>query len=215
MELEEAIFTRRSIRKYTDKFVEKEIIEKIIEAGTWAPSACNIQGWRFIVVDDKKLLTSIVDNGAATFLKNVNQAIFVLYDNRTDNTEYNDYIQSASACIENMLLMAHGLKVGTCWINFLPNKSKLRKLLNIPSCYDPIAMISLGYYEQKVNERPRKNKNEEIIYWNKFKATEKIKTGKFRLQCKRIVRKIYFLLPVALKKSAEKILNKKEKKFDN
>lgn len=215
MELENAILTRRSIRKYTDTPVEKEVIEKIINAGMWAPSACNVQGWRFIVIDDKKLLNDIVDNGAATFLRNVKQAIVIVYDNRTDNTEYNDYIQSASACIENMLLMAHSLSVGTCWVNFLPSKFRLRKLLNIPSGYDPIALISLGYYEQKINERPRKYDAKDIIYWNKFESIQESEGNMFKLRLKRIMRKVYFLLPVTLKKKTNSILDKKEKKFDN
>ena len=215
MELEQAILTRRSIRKYNDKPVEREIIEKIINAGIWAPSACNIQGWRFIVVDDKDIINKIVENGAAAFLKNANQAIVVVYDNRTDNTEYNDYIQSAAACIENMLLMAHGLSVGTCWVNFLPSKKKFRKILSIPESFDPIALISLGYYEQKIHERPRKYENRELIYWNQFEAKDIESGGGAKLRIKRIMRKIYFALPPQIKKKLSGILNKKEKKFDN
>lgn len=216
MELEKAIITRRSIRKYSNRLVEKEVIEKIIEAGTWAPSACNVQGWRFIVIDDKSILNNIVNNGAATFLRNINQAIVVIYDNRSDNTEYSDYIQSASACIENMLLMATSLSVGTCWVNFLPSKSKLRKLLQIPPCFDPIALISLGYYDQELNERARKYEKEEIISWNKFNAAgESFGRNNISLNIKRLVRKIYFFLPITLKKKMSFILDKKEKKFDN
>lgn len=215
MELEHAIYTRRSIRKYNDRLVERDIIEKIIEAGTWAPSACNVQGWRFIVIDDKKVLNEIVENGAAAFLKNVHQAIMVVYDNRTDNTEYKDYIQSASACIENMLLRAHSLSVGTCWINFLPNKNKLHKILNIPLEFEPIALVSLGYYDQKINERPRKNSQEDIVFWNRFNSKEVIRSSSIRLMMRRIERKVYFALPVSWKRSAKRILDKKEKKFDN
>lgn len=216
MELEKAILSRRSIRKYSDRLVEKEVIEQIIEAGIWAPSACDVQGWRFIVIDDKSILNNIVDNGAATFLRNANQAIVVVYDNRSDNVEYSDHIQSASACIENMLLMATSLSVGTCWVNFLPSKSKLRKILQIPSCYDPIALICLGYYDQQINERARKYRKEEIIFWNKFNSTVEVPDGKnITLNIKRLIRKVYFSLPLPLKKRLSSILDKKEKKFDN
>ena len=215
MELEQAIFTRRSIRKYNDTPVDRETIEKIIEAGAWAPSACNVQGWRFIVIDEKKVLNEICENGAAAFLKNVNQAIAVIYDNRTDNVEYNDYIQSDSACIEKMLLMAHSLNVGACWINFLPTKKKLRKILDVPPYYDPIAIISIGYYNQKINERARKFKMNELIYYNRFTGSENNVKGNFKLKIRRIARKCYMLMPVGLKKRVQKILNKNEKKFDN
>lgn len=215
MELEQAIYSRRSIRKYIDKPVEKEILEKIINAGMWAPSACNVQGWKFIVIDDKKVMNDIIENGAAAFLKNAHQAIVVLYDNQTDNTEYNDYVQSASACIQNMLLMAHSLSVGTCWVNFLPSKKKFRKILNVPSSYDPIALISLGYYDQKINDRPRKYPQNELIYWNKYDGSVAENKKGLKLRIKRIMRKVYFALPPSIKKKLGFILNKKEKKFDN
>lgn len=215
MELEQAILTRRSIRTYTDKPVDKEIIEKIINAGIWAPSACNVQGWRFIVIDNKDVLNQIIQNGAAAFLKNVHQAIIVVYDNRTDNNEYSDYIQSAAACIQNMLLMAHSLNVGTCWVNFLPTKKKLRKILGIPACFDPIGLISLGYYDQEINQRPRKYENRDLISWNKFESKENFQGGMTKLRIKRAMRRLYMSLPPGLKKMAAPILDKKEKKFDN
>lgn len=215
MDLEQAILSRRSIRTYVEKPVEKEVLEKIINAGVWAPSACNVQGWRFIIIDDKDVLDQIIQNGAAAFLKNVHQAIVVVYDNRTDNNEYNDYVQSAAACIQNMLLMAHSLDVGTCWVNFLPTKRKMRKILGIPACFDPIGLISLGYYSQKINQRPRKYENGDLISWNKFETKENFRGGIARLKIKRAMRKIYMSLPPRLKKLASPILNKKEKKFDN
>lgn len=213
MELEQAIHERRAIRKYNDRPVEKEIIIRIIEAGTWAPSACNVQGWKFIVINDVNIIRTIVKMGAATFLNSTKQAIMVLYDNQTDNLEYNDYIQSASACIQNMLLEAHSLGVGTCWVNNLPTKNKLRKLLSIPKQYSPIALISLGYYDQQINKRPRKCEVEENISYNTFDFNVEKKKNSFKLGLKRFARKIYKHLP--FKNTLLRVVGKLEKKFDN
>ena len=89
---------------------------KVIEAGMWAPSACNLQNWKFIVIDNQNLKEKLVDWGAAIFIKHAPMAILVLYDNRTANIEYQDHIQSAAAAIQNMLLAAISLELGTCWI---------------------------------------------------------------------------------------------------
>lgn len=212
MELEEAILGRRSIRIYNDKKVEKDILQEIIQAGTWAPSACNIQGWKFIIIDEKKLLGKIVELGSAAFLRNVNQAILVLYDNRTDNLEYSDYIQSGSACIQNILLKAYSLGVGTCWINNLPEKKKLKALLNIPWNEEPIALISVGYYDQKINMRERKHKLEDLIAYNSY-TFPKNQQHSVKLLLRRFARKIYKKLPC--KKFLFKFASKFEKKFDN
>ncbi len=215
MDLENAIFGRRSIRFYDKtKMVEEAIIKEIIYAGTWAPSACNVQGWKFIVIDDKNVFDKIIKYGAATFLNSVNQAILVVYDNRTDNMEYMDYIQSAGACIENMLLKAYSLGVGTCWVNNLPEKKKLKKILNIPWNYEPIALISIGYNNQKINERQRKYKIDDLIAFNKFDFSVEKKDNKYyKLKIKRILRKIYYKLPC--KNLLLKFVGKYEKKFDN
>ena len=215
MELLDAIMQRRSIRKYNGAKVPREIIEQIIQAGTWAPSACNIQGWRFIVIDDEMYLKKIVQHGAAGFLESAHQAVLVLYDNRTDNTEYKDHIQSASACIQNMLLRAHELQVGACWVNFLPRKKVLKRLFSIPSFYEPVALVSIGYFDQTINERKRKQDAAECISYNQYGFTDDPfpVSSRSRLFFRRIARKIYFMLP------SRRLANKKagpfEKKFDN
>jgi nitroreductase len=214
MDIDEAIRNRRSVRKYSSKQVEKNIIEKIIEAGQWAPTACNFQGYRFIVIDNPELFARITRRGAADFLKDVKQAILVLYDNQTDNFEYKDYIQSASAAIQNMLLKAHALQVGTCWINHLPRKQYLRKLLRIPAYYEPIALIALGYYDKEPSAVPRKKILSQIICYNTFSFDDNHeKKNIILLSIKIIARKIYLYLSVF--PFLRKLAGKFEKKFDN
>ena len=213
MELWQAIRDRRSIRKYTGELVDQEIIYKIIEAGIWAPSACNIQGWKYIVLDSPEVIKTIYKSGGASFLQNVKQAIVVLYENQTDNVEYQDHIQSAAASIQNMLLMAHSLKVGTCWVNNIPNKRILRRILNIPYSYDPIAIITIGYYDYIPNDRKRKYSVQELISYNKFDFDIVSSKSRIKVAIKRFCRKIYKILPG--KVVLLKIVGKFEKKFDN
>lgn len=213
MELWQAIRTRRSIRKYTDEVVDKETIYKIIEAGSWAPSACNIQGWKFIILDSPEVIKKIYKSGGASFLQNVKQAVVVLYENQTDNIEYQDYVQSAAASIQNMLLMAHSLNIGTCWVNNLPNKRVLRKILNVPFSYDPIALITIGYYDYAPHDRERKYSIRDLVSYNKFDFNIVSSKSRVKVAIKRFCRKIYKILPG--KVLLLKIVGKLEKKFDN
>lgn len=212
MELKSAIYGRRSIRRYSQTPVPNDVLLEIIQAGTWAPSACNIQGWKFIIINEKEKLAGMVENGAASFLKNVNQAILVLYDNRTDNLEYQDYVQSASACIQNMLLMAYSLNVGTCWVNFLPTKKVLRRIFSIPKTYSPIALVTVGYYEQTPIIQKRKQELQEQVFYNKCTLPAE-RDGRGKLIVKRILRRLYFWFP--FKSLLTPFLDKQEKKFEN
>jgi nitroreductase len=211
MDLFDAIYGRRSIRRYSDKKISSATLEKILSAATQAPSACNVQGWKFIVIDDKKKLKTMVDEGSATFLDKSTVCVLVLYDNRTDNVEYHDYVQSASACIQNMLLAAHALGVGCCWVCHLPSKKKLRSMFNIPYYYDPIACISMGYPAISPKTMPRRQPLKDIVAKNTFSFKTENR-GQAKLMAKRLARKAYYKMP--LKKKLKKVTDKLEKKFD-
>ena len=85
MELLEAIHNRRSIRKFIDKDIEEHKLKKIIDSAIQAPSACDIQGWRFIIIRDLKVKQKIIDHGAASFIKNAPVGILVTYNNQTED----------------------------------------------------------------------------------------------------------------------------------
>jgi len=212
MDLKEAIYSRRSIRNYIDKKISNKEILGLIDAAIYAPSACDIQGWHFIIVDDKKIIEKLVDRGAASFIKNSSQGILVLYDNRTDNIEYMDYIQSAAAGIQNILLVAHSNGIGACWVCHLPSKKEIRDMFNIPSHYDPIAYIALGYPRGRVKERPRKYTIDEIVSFNRFESKYSTREVKY-LNVKSIGRYLYYKLPFFIRKFFNPIANIFEKKF--
>lgn len=198
MQIEEAIYNRRSIRQFKPDLVEQYKIKKIIEAGIHAPSATNKQAWKFIVVDKTEIKNEICKmNGSVVrvgsdIIGNAPNGILVLYRNDVSKnySMYKDTIQSAAAAIENMLLMAHSLGLGACWICKLPLPQKMRQLFSIPKTYDIIAYIVLGYPQEGVDEhtlrhfkekkelaekRLRKYTVEDVTSYNKFEGGKECK----------------------------------------
>lgn len=212
MDIFEAIKTRRSIRTYSRKVIPKEVLERIIEAGVWAPTACNRQGFRFIAIDNEELKKKIVENGAASFIKDAPIALIVLYDNRTDNLEYQDHIQSAAAAIQNILLAAHAQGIGTCWICHMPRKEVLRKHLDIPDFFDPIACITMGYHEHNPKPLPRIGVKD-VLCFNSFSFRAE-DSRQLRTAAKRKFRRLYFSMPPKIRRRIRPLASRFEKRFE-
>lgn len=144
----QAIFQRRSIRKYTDKAVSEEQIEQILRAGMAAPSAGNEQPWHFIVINDRDILYEIPKfHPYAQMLTEASHAIVVCGDLTLQ--KYQGYwVQDCSAATENMLLMAQDLGIGSVWLGVYPSEDRvkeLKKLLGLPESVIPLNIISIGY----------------------------------------------------------------------
>lgn len=216
MELEEAIRQRRSIRRFQSEKISLSQIKEVLDLCRHAPSACNIQGWRFILVTDERLKQEIFDHGGSIVIRDAPQTILFLYDKRTDNTEYKDYIQSASAAIQNFLLIAHSKGIGTCWVNHLPRRNILRRIFNLPEYYEPIAAVILGYPSQeRAVEMKRKFNIEDILALNKEPLNLKEEKKKFH-RTKRFFRGLYYFSPKPIKKLLNKFLDEHfVKKFEN
>lgn len=214
MEIFEALKNRRSVRSFEDKPVPEELVKQIIESGQWAPSACNRQDWKFIVIDDKEIRGQITKNTSAYFVSKAPLLIMVLYSNRTDNLEYKDHLLSAAMAIQNMQLAAYSLGLGSCCVNNLPVKSKLRKILNIPRHYDPVSLLCLGFPKSWPKPLKRKESLDKIICKNKFDFMVDLHGLDLKLNIKRAVRYIYYRLPASVKKLMDPIARKFEKRFD-
>ena len=218
MNLFQAIKTRRSIRIYEDKPVPRETLEQLIELATYAPSNCNVQGWRFIIVDDQALKEQLTDMGASILIHKAPQGILILYDHRSTNTEYQDWLQSGAAATQNLLLAAHALGLGTCWVCHLPPRKHLRALFGIPAFFTPVAYILIGYSKRMPLEIPRKYKSLELIGYNVFPAGAPVeRVNAILLVLKRLLIWIYYRIPRSFKK---RFLNayidrKFVKKFEN
>jgi nitroreductase len=151
MEVFECIKTRRSVRSYEKKDVPNELIGQIIFAGIQAPSAGNMQPWEFIVVKDEKTKKEL--SFAALRQNHVEEApvvIVVCANPEKSGDRYGDRgrnlycIQDTAAAIENMLLTANSLGLGTCWIGAF-DEGKIKTILNIPERIKAVAIITLGF----------------------------------------------------------------------
>ena len=173
MDLLKTIKTRRSIRNFKDKDVEDKKIRQIIDTARWAPSACNLQHWLFISIKDKSIKEKIIINGEVQKqILNAPVNIAVFYD-KSLSTENNANIQSVSAAIQNITLMAHSLGLGTNWVAGINKPNVIRNILNVPDRYKILAIIMLGYPKKSVEltAPPRKSINQ-ILQYEKYRLTE-------------------------------------------
>lgn len=200
MELQEAIAHVRAVRQFRQEMPEASAVAALIESAIAAPTASNLQGWRFIAVDDAAIRQRLVAMGGSRLIGQAPLGLLVLYDNRTSNTAYADHIHSAAAAIQNILLRAHELGLGACWICRLPKRSRLKRLLGIPWCYDPMAYVALGYPETNGPPKParRKYTADQVISWNRFEDPGINTRWGFRLKwflalrARRLLRWCYF-----------------------
>lgn len=145
----EAIFTRRSIRRYTDKPVAPETVTGLLEAAMAAPSAGNEQPWEFIVVTDRALREQVTQVHAySQMLKQAPVAIVVCADLARSKYPFDFWVQDCSAATENILLAAAALGLGTCWLGVHPNTERVagvRRVFDIPETVVPFAIVAVGH----------------------------------------------------------------------
>ncbi len=169
MDAMKAIFTRRSIREYTDKEISDDIIKQIIKAGFSAPSAANQQPWQFIIIDDKDILNKIPGfHQRAKFVTKAKKAILICADKKLEKFE-NYWPVDCSAATENMLLAARALGLGGCWIGIYPQENRMQELKNIfnlPKSVIPFSIVSLGFTNEEQKEVDRFK--EDRIHYNKW-----------------------------------------------
>jgi nitroreductase len=160
MDVFEAIRTRRSIRKYKSEPVTRELVEKVLEAGRWATTGGNRQPWEFYVVTDAKRRAEMsVMGGSGRWIAQAPVCIVIFM------AEGLTPVQDCAAAAENMLLAAHALGLGACWIGN-PNASfaeRARPYFGAREGLRFFAFISLGY----ADESPQKDRKplSEIVHW--------------------------------------------------
>lgn len=158
MELADVIATRRSIRSFTERPVSDELIKTIIGSAMLAPSAGNQQPWHFIVVRNREKL-DIVPNfhPYAGMIKKVSVAIVVCGD--PDGKKWPDFwVQDCSAAVQNMLLAARDLGLGTVWTGVYPIEERMkgaRELFGIPKNVMPLAIVPIGWPDGEFKEMDR------------------------------------------------------------
>lgn len=163
MEVFEAIRERRSIRKFKTQDIEKEKIEKIILAGRQAPSAGNLQARDLIVITNQGIKEKLVRaaHGQA-FIGDAPYVIMVCTNKERIKERYGDrgtelyMIQDAGASVQNMLLAAHSLGLGTCWVGAFDDKA-VHEIMALEKHLWPVAIIPIGYPEKDAKERPKRD----------------------------------------------------------
>jgi nitroreductase len=195
MDFFDLVKARRSIRKYKSEPVSKENILKLLDCANWAPSASNRQPWEFIVVNEAKIKHLSESYGATIekIVQNVNVAdmnignvgsskdflqfsstyggapvvVVMLMNRHNEPGQTKADLESASAAMENFLLAATELGLGTCWMTGpLLNEKALRDILNISDEKEIVALTPLGYPEVIPKSVPRKDpKLEQKVIW--------------------------------------------------
>ena len=147
-----AIFTRRSIRKYTDRPVSHETVRILLQAAMSAPSARNEQSWEFVIVRDKDTLKKVPDiSPFAAHVPGAQVAIVVL-GNRKLEAVPGLWIPDCSNAAMNILLAAHSMGLGAVWTTLYPYEERMagmKKLLGLPDHIVPLTIIPLGYPAEK------------------------------------------------------------------
>ena len=170
----EQIETRRSIRKFIDRKVEKEKVDRLIEAGLRSPSSRDFKPWRFIVVDDTLLLKQLAGakpHGAA-FLKNAPLGIVVCGDTQASDV----WVEDCAIASTFIHLAAQDLGLGSCWIQIRKRESSpgktadryIKDLLDIPDPMSVESIIAIGYPDEVKPGHTRQSLDHDKVFFNRF-----------------------------------------------
>jgi nitroreductase len=175
----ELIISRQSDRKYSDRNIEKDKLDRIVEAGRMAPSACNAQPWKFIIVNDPELVLKVADAASAkligmnSFVAQAPVIIVIVREKSNMSSKVGATIKNKDYSLfdigiatENICLQAKAEGIGSCIIGWFDEKM-IRKLLEIPRSKRVELLITLGYSLSEQREKRRKPAEEKVSY-NKY-----------------------------------------------
>ena len=169
METLEAIRTRRSIRKFKSSPVPDELVNKLLEAAMYAPSARDTQSWQFIVVTEKEILHKIPGiHPHANMVYEAPLAVLICGDTFLESiVEYNAV--NCSAATQNLLLAAHDFGLGGVWLGIYPRMERIKpfvQMFGLPENIIPISLVAVGYPDETRDTPARFKKSR--IHLNKW-----------------------------------------------
>lgn len=169
MDYFEVVEKRRSIRNFLDKIIKKEFIEQIINTARFAPTARNIQPWKFVIISNQEVkakIAEIAPNGSFISMAPICIAVFC------EVTKY--YLEDGSAATTIICNAAAALGIGTCWIagDKKPYCETVMKIVNAPRDCKLVSLIALGYASEEVRQKDKKPLKE-ILFWGMFKNESK------------------------------------------
>lgn len=177
MQVKDAIYNRRSCRDYKEDNVSREILDELLHAAFSAPTAVNAQPWEFVVIDDISILDKL--RSKLFFARYNAPACIVVCGNSDIGLKGQDrdlWICDCSAAMENMLLRATDMGLGSLWVGIFPIPSRMqtvRDILDMPPNVNPLGLMYVGYPNTKAEGRCRYN--EKAVYWQKYDPNRKHK----------------------------------------
>jgi nitroreductase len=163
MDAIEAIKTRRSVRMYENKPVDKAILETLVDCGRLAATARNGQVWEFVVVTEAATRKKIAEAAAnGRFIADAAACIAVI----CKDSDY--YLEDGCAATQNILLAARALGLGSCWVagDRKPYAGIVQALLSVPDGFKLVSLIAVGHATQLPT--PAKRALNEVVHWEKF-----------------------------------------------
>lgn len=151
------LWNRRSIRKFTDQELDDSLINKVISAGMYAPSAANQRPWEFLVIKDAAVKEKI--SKVSPYAKPALRApvVLILLGNMDNLTFPQYWEQDMSACTQNILLECTDLGLGAVWLGVAPEKDRMdyiKDLFSLPVNVRPFSIIPIGYPETDSENSP-------------------------------------------------------------
>lgn len=158
----ETILSRRSIRNYKDKPVDKETITLLLKAAMAAPSACNLQPWEFIIINECETLQKIEELG-----NNYNAPLMIVVCGSNRNVPWGGegWKLDCGAAIENMMIAGRAFGLGSLWVGGADSE-KLKKILEIPDEIEPVGIIYFGYSDEEC--KYGSHYKEDAVFWGKY-----------------------------------------------
>jgi nitroreductase len=188
MDLFSAIKDRRSCRNFSTEPLEDTLVERILDAAVWAPSPLNMQPWQFTIITGEEKKEAVfqeaercrkwaveasgwkwLNNYTVDFLKAAPVIVLVVGDSKKTGVDMFQkegsvgYQLACGAAIQNMLLAAHAMGLGSLWFTFF-DKQEIRKIFNIPDDKTPVAMVCIGKTAKDPASVPRKSFKDKIAY---------------------------------------------------
>jgi len=180
MEFSEILTTRRSVRKYSPQPVEQEIIKQCLEAARFAPSACNAQPWKFIIIDDEAVKEKFAKEAfsgiyrGTMFAAKAPALVAIISDPQwlpraggaIRKTDF--HLIDIGIAGEHFVLKAAELGLGTCWIGWF-DEVKAKNVLGITGSKKVEILLALGYPAKNSSVSPQQRKPlDEICLWNSW-----------------------------------------------
>lgn len=172
MELDKAIKSRKSVRKFKSKRPDWQLIIECIDAARYAPMAGNNYTMKFILIDDPEAIQKIADCAQQSFITQAHYVVVICSNPSRTTNAYGKrggiyYRQQTGAAIENFLLKIEDVGLSTCWIGHF-TESEIKRELKVPEGVNVEAMFPIGYEYDKKRTRRIKIDLDRVLYFNRY-----------------------------------------------